>query len=152
MQHFVTVLQSYLANQVLKVSWATFQKRLEKVENLEQLYIEHRNYVNNIMINMVLNQKGKPIYIAIKRIFFFILKFYQRIQESHWEEDECLLNNFAVLKEQYLQYKKISDYVFSLITKMVNNGYSSQLEYFIILIDFNNRFTKLSVSKYSSNY
>ena len=152
MQHFVTVLQSYLANQVLKVSWSTFQERLEKVENLEQLYIEHRNYVNNIMINMVLNQKGKPIYIAIKRIFFFILKFYQRIQESVWEPDECNLNNFAVLKEQYLQYKKISDYVFSLITKMVNNGYPSQLEYFILLIDFNSRFTKLSVSKYSSNY
>lgn len=152
MQHFVTVLQSYLANQVLKVSWATFQERLEKVENLEQLYIEHRNYVNNIMINMVLNQKGKPIYIAIKRIFFFILKFYQRIQESHWETDECNLSNFAALKEQYSQYKKISDYVFSLITKLVNNGYSSQLEYFILLIDFNSRFTKLNVSKYSSNY
>ena len=150
MQHFVTVLQNYLANQVLKVSWAHFQARLDKVRNLEELYIEHKNYVNKIMINMVLNTKGRPIYIGIKKIFFYIFKFFTRIQESYWIDNETQLNNFAILKDQFGYYKKFTDYVCSLITKLINNGYSSQLEYLILLIDFNGHFATQNISR--TNY
>ena len=142
MQHFVTVLQYYLTNQVLKISWVSFQARLEKVENLEELYTEHRNYVNQIMTNMALNTKGKPIYIAMKRIFFFIYQFFLRLQESHWTGDESILNNFRGLKEHYDTYKKFAFLLYKLISKLIANGYSSQLESFILSINFNEHYAQ----------
>ena len=47
MQHFVKVIQSYIANQIIDVTWHEFQEDLDqRVHNLDDLHRVHIKYLN----------------------------------------------------------------------------------------------------------
>ena len=47
MQHFVKVMQGYIANQVTHVTWQEFQRDLrDNVKNLDDLHHRHAEYLN----------------------------------------------------------------------------------------------------------
>ncbi|XP_053108080.1 gamma-tubulin complex component 6 isoform X2 [Hemicordylus capensis] len=46
MQHFVKVIQGYIANQILHVTWCEFGNKLSSVGNLEEIYRTHAEYLN----------------------------------------------------------------------------------------------------------
>lgn len=46
MQHFVKVIQGYIANQILHVSWCEFRARLAVVGDLEEIQRAHAEYLH----------------------------------------------------------------------------------------------------------
>ncbi|XP_041966366.1 gamma-tubulin complex component 6 isoform X2 [Alosa sapidissima] len=46
MQHFVKVIQGYLANQILQVSWSEFTTKLGSVSDLDAIHRTHADYLN----------------------------------------------------------------------------------------------------------
>lgn len=46
MQHFVKVIQGYIANQILHVTWCEFQARLAVVGDLEDIQRAHAEYLH----------------------------------------------------------------------------------------------------------
>lgn len=46
MQHFVKVIQGYIANQILHVSWCEFRARLAMVGDLEEIQRAHAEYLH----------------------------------------------------------------------------------------------------------
>lgn len=46
MQHFVKVIQGYIANQILHVTWCEFGNKLSSVGNLEEIHRTHAEYLN----------------------------------------------------------------------------------------------------------
>lgn len=46
MQHFVKVIQGYIANQILHVTWREFGNKLSSVSNLEEIHRTHAEYLN----------------------------------------------------------------------------------------------------------
>lgn len=49
MTHFIQTLQNYVVGEVLQSSWKLFEKDVEAVTNLDQLYIAHTTYIKNIL-------------------------------------------------------------------------------------------------------
>lgn len=46
MQHFVKVIQGYVANQILHVTWCEFRARLATVSDLEEVQRAHAEYLH----------------------------------------------------------------------------------------------------------
>ena len=46
MQHFVKVIQGYLANQILQVSWREFTAKLATASDLDAIHRTHADYLN----------------------------------------------------------------------------------------------------------
>lgn len=46
MQHFVKVIQGYIANQILHVTWCEFRARLATVRDLEEMQRAHAEYLH----------------------------------------------------------------------------------------------------------
>ncbi len=50
MQHFVKVMQGYIANQIIDVTWREFQDDLNKVQTLDELHHCHAEYLNKCVL------------------------------------------------------------------------------------------------------
>lgn len=46
MQHFVKVIQGYIANQILQVSWTEFTAKLVAANDLDAIHRTHADYLN----------------------------------------------------------------------------------------------------------
>lgn len=46
MQHFVKVIQGYIANQILQVSWSEFTQKLSSADDLDTIHHTHAEYLN----------------------------------------------------------------------------------------------------------
>lgn len=46
MQHFVKVIQGYIANQILQVSWSEFTAKLATANDLDAIHRTHADYLN----------------------------------------------------------------------------------------------------------
>lgn len=46
MQHFVKVIQGYIANQILQVSWSEFTQKLSGANDLDAIHHTHAEYLN----------------------------------------------------------------------------------------------------------
>lgn len=46
MQHFVKVIQGYIANQILQVSWSEFTAKLATASDLDAIHRTHADYLN----------------------------------------------------------------------------------------------------------
>ena len=46
MQHFVKVIQGYIANQILQVSWSEFKTKMATVNDLDAIHRTHADYLN----------------------------------------------------------------------------------------------------------
>ncbi|KAE8616047.1 hypothetical protein XENTR_v10008704 [Xenopus tropicalis] len=53
MQHFVKVIQGYIANQILHVTWCEFRNKLSAVSNLEEIYRTHADYLNKALFRYI---------------------------------------------------------------------------------------------------
>ncbi len=53
MQHFVKVMQEYIANQIIHVTWREFQDELQQVQTLDDLHKCHAEYLNKCILRSV---------------------------------------------------------------------------------------------------
>ncbi|XP_069706439.1 gamma-tubulin complex component 6 [Phaenicophaeus curvirostris] len=142
MQHFVKVIQGYIANQILHVTWCEFGNKLSSVGNLEEIHRTHAEYLNKAIFRGLLTEKAAPVMNIIHSIFSLILKFRSQLISQSWGFDAgkqmAVHPNFALMQQSYNTFKYYSHFLFKVVTKLVNRGYQPHLEDFLLRINFNN--------------
>ncbi|XP_061496191.1 gamma-tubulin complex component 6 isoform X2 [Rhineura floridana] len=142
MQHFVKVIQGYIANQILHVTWCEFGNKLSSVGNLEEIYRTHAEYLNKAIFRGLLTEKAAPVMNIIHSIFSLILKFRSQLISQSWSFDTskqmAVHPNFGLMQQSYNTFKYYSHFLFNVVTKLVNRGYQPHLEDFLLRINFNN--------------
>ncbi|XP_069048743.1 gamma-tubulin complex component 6 [Lepisosteus oculatus] len=140
MQHFVKVIQGYIANQILQVSWSEFSQRLGSVSDLDAIHRRHADYLNRAIFRGLLTEKAAPVMNIIHSIFSLILKFRTQLIAQPWgcQQGEAEHPNFVAMQHSYRTFKYYSHFLFKVVTKLVNRGYQPHLEDFLLRINFNN--------------
>ncbi|XP_060021556.1 gamma-tubulin complex component 6 isoform X5 [Lagenorhynchus albirostris] len=135
MQHFVKVIQGYIANQILHVTWCEFQARLASVGDLEEIQRAHAEYLHKAVFRGLLTEKAAPVMNIIHSTFSLVLKFRSQLIAQPWRGPEH--PNFALLQQSYSTFKYYSHFLFKVVSKLVNRGYQPHLEDFLLRINFN---------------
>ncbi|XP_073508207.1 gamma-tubulin complex component 6 isoform X2 [Phyllobates terribilis] len=141
MQHFVKIIQGYIANQILHVTWSEFKNKLRTVSNLEDIRKTHTEYLNKALFRGLLTEKAAPLMNVIHSIFSLILKFRTQLISQSWtcDKDKQMAShpNYGLMQQSYDTFKYYSDFLFEVVTKLVNRGYQPHLEDFLLRINFN---------------
>ncbi|XP_052016596.1 gamma-tubulin complex component 6 isoform X2 [Apodemus sylvaticus] len=142
MQHFVKVIQGYIANQILHVSWCEFRARLAVVGDLEEIQRAHAEYLHRAVFRGLLTEKAAPVMNIIHSLFSLVLKFRSQLISQTWGPATGPRGaehpNFPLLQQSYSAFKYYSHFLFKVVTKLVNRGYQPHLEDFLLRINFNN--------------
>ncbi|XP_020774803.2 gamma-tubulin complex component 6 isoform X2 [Boleophthalmus pectinirostris] len=139
MQHFVKVIQGYIANQILQVSWSEFITKLTSANDLDAIHRTHADYLNRAIFRGLLTDKAAPVMNIIHSIFSLILKFRAQLIALPWEnqQGEAVHPSFIAMQQSYNTFKYYSHFLFKVVTKLVNRGYQPHLEDFLLRINFN---------------
>ncbi|XP_020036984.2 gamma-tubulin complex component 6 isoform X1 [Castor canadensis] len=141
MQHFVKVIQGYIANQILHVSWCEFRARLATVGDLEEIQRAHAEYLHKAVFRGLLTEKAAPVMNIIHSVFSLVLKFRSQLISQAWVPASGPQGaehpNFALMQQSYNTFKYYSRFLFKVVTKLVNRGYQPHLEDFLLRINFN---------------
>ncbi|XP_072290946.1 gamma-tubulin complex component 6 [Eucyclogobius newberryi] len=140
MQHFVKVIQGYIANQILLVSWTEFVTKLSSANDLDAIHRTHADYLNRAIFRGLLTDKAAPVMNIIHSIFSLILKFRAQLIALPWDvqQGEAVHPSFIAMQQSYNTFKYYSHFLFKVVTKLVNRGYQPHLEDFLLRINFNN--------------
>uniref|UniRef100_A0A8C7IG73 Gamma-tubulin complex component 6 n=1 Tax=Oncorhynchus kisutch TaxID=8019 RepID=A0A8C7IG73_ONCKI len=140
MQHFVKVIQGYIANQILQVSWLEFTTKLASASDLDAIHRTHADYLNRAIFRGLLTEKAAPVMNIIHSIFSLILKFRAQLIAQPWDsqQGEAVHPSFIAMQQSYNTFKYYSHFLFKVVTKLVNRGYQPHLEDFLLRINFNN--------------
>ncbi|XP_016067182.1 PREDICTED: gamma-tubulin complex component 6 isoform X2 [Miniopterus natalensis] len=142
MQHFVKVIQGYIANQILHVTWCEFRARLATVGDLEEIQRAHAEYLHKAVFRGLLTEKAAPVMNIIHSVFSLVLKFRSQLISQPWGPAGGPRGaehpNFALMQQSYNTFKYYSHFLFKVVTKLVNRGYQPHLEDFLLRINFNN--------------
>ncbi|KAL2775425.1 gamma-tubulin complex component 6 [Daubentonia madagascariensis] len=142
MQHFVKVIQGYIANQILHVTWCEFRARLAAVRDLEDIQRAHAEYLHKAVFRGLLTEKAAPVMNIIHSVFSLVLKFRSQLMAQAWGPAGGPRGaehpNFALMQQSYSTFKYYSHFLFKVVTKLVNRGYQPHLEDFLLRINFNN--------------
>nr|XP_057931699.1 gamma-tubulin complex component 6 isoform X2 [Doryrhamphus excisus] len=140
MQHFVKVIQGYIANQILQVSWSEFTAKVAAATDLDAIHRTHADYLNRAIFRALLTKKAAPVMNIIHSIFSFILKFRAQLIAQPWcsQQGEAVHPGFVAMQQSYNTFKYYSHFLFKVVTKLVNRGYQPHLEDFLLRINFNN--------------
>ncbi|XP_071960845.1 gamma-tubulin complex component 6-like [Antedon mediterranea] len=142
MQHFVNVIQGYIANQVVNVSWEEFKRNLKtNVQNLDDLHNRHAEYLNKALFRCLLNKKAAPVMKIITDIFCLILKVRTQLVSSRWFYDpdihQVVHPAFQTIRSSYSAFKEYSGFLYKVVSKLVTRGYQPHLEEFLLRLNFN---------------
>ncbi|XP_036167152.1 gamma-tubulin complex component 6 isoform X6 [Myotis myotis] len=141
MQHFVKVIQGYIANQILHVTWCEFRARLATVGDLEEIQRAHAEYLHKAVFRGLLTEKAAPVMNIIHSVFSLVLKFRSQLISQPWGPaggpHGAEHPNFALMQQSYNTFKYYSHFLFKVVTKLVNRGYQPHLEDFLLRINFN---------------
>ncbi|XP_034031966.1 gamma-tubulin complex component 6 isoform X2 [Thalassophryne amazonica] len=140
MQHFVKVIQGYISNQILQVSWSEFTAKLAAANDLDAIHRTHADYLNRAIFRALLTDKAAPVMNIIHSIFSLILKFRAQLIAQPWDsqQGEAVHPSFIAMQQSYNTFKYYSHFLFKVVTKLVNRGYQPHLEDFLLRINFNN--------------
>uniref|UniRef100_A0A4W4GMA5 Gamma-tubulin complex component 6 n=1 Tax=Electrophorus electricus TaxID=8005 RepID=A0A4W4GMA5_ELEEL len=140
MQHFVKVIQGYIANQILQVSWSEFTQKLSTASDLDTIHHTHAEYLNRAIFRALLTEKAAPVMNIIHSIFSLILKFRGQLVAQPWEsqQGETVHPCFIAMQQSYNTFKYYSHFLFKVVSKLVDKGYQPHLEDFLLRLNFNN--------------
>uniref|UniRef100_A0A8C6HQC5 Gamma-tubulin complex component 6 n=1 Tax=Mus spicilegus TaxID=10103 RepID=A0A8C6HQC5_MUSSI len=116
MQHFVKVIQGYIANQILHVSWCEFRARLAVVGDLEEIQRAHAEYLHRAVFRGLLTEKAAPVMNIIHSIFSLVLKFRSQLISQNWGPATGPRGaehpNFPLMQQSYSTFKYYSHFLF----------------------------------------
>ncbi|KAK3526127.1 hypothetical protein QTP70_016102 [Hemibagrus guttatus] len=140
MQHFVKVIQGYIANQILQVSWSEFTQKLSGANDLDTIHHTHAEYLNRAIFRALLTEKAAPVMNIIHSIFSLILKFRGQLIAQAWQsqQGETVHPSFIAMQQSYNTFKYYSRFLFKVVSKLVDKGYQPHLEDFLLRLNFNN--------------
>nr|XP_022343594.1 gamma-tubulin complex component 6-like isoform X1 [Crassostrea virginica] len=142
MQHFVRVMQSYIAHQVIFVTWNEFKDSMKtELHNLDDLIKIHDDYLNRAIFRCLLNAKAAKVMKIIRDMFGLILQFRSLLVAADWTRDKISAEmshaNFNQMLKCFQNFRQYSVFLFKVISKLVKRGYQSHLQDFLLRLNFN---------------
>ncbi|PVD25340.1 hypothetical protein C0Q70_15840 [Pomacea canaliculata] len=146
MQHFVRVMQGYMANQIILVTWQELQQALDvDVHSLDDLLRVHSEYLHKALFRCLLNNKAAPIMKIIQDIFCLILKFCSQLTTSSWEHSpatkEVIHPNYSAMVTSYNAFKEYFAFLFKVVNKLAARGYQPHLQELLLRLNFNDYYS-----------
>lgn len=146
MHHFVRVMQAYVANQVLQVSWEELKNNISShVRNLDDLYVVHDMYLNRAMTKCLLHSKAIPIMKMINRILSTILKFRSDLVSWPWKPNPQtgLLEHRAhkTLCALYKTFREYANCLYGVLMNCVDRGSLLFLKELLLRLNFSDHLT-----------
>ncbi|XP_030757168.1 LOW QUALITY PROTEIN: gamma-tubulin complex component 6-like [Sitophilus oryzae] len=144
MSHFMQTFQNYIVGEVLQPSWELFERSLEHVTNLDELYSAHITYIKNILFRCMLNQKSVALRNIIQKIFIVMIKFYDYLRSRHWvcEDGLYVHPNFSKLDKIFKNFEDFVVYFFKVAQKVTKSGYQPFLIQFLDVLNVNDYYSK----------
>ncbi|KAG5898433.1 hypothetical protein JTB14_036516 [Gonioctena quinquepunctata] len=144
MTQFVQTLQNYVVGEVLQSSWALFEKNLENVTSIDELYSAHTAYIKNILFMCLLNQKTVILRNVIHKTFMVILKFFDYLRSRSWicENGSYIHPNFDKLESIFKNFQEFVLYLFKVGRKVAKCGYQPHLLLLLEMLDINEYFSE----------
>lgn len=142
MQHFVKVMQGYVANQIIHVSWQEFTESLKTdVKDLDDLHRIHSEYLDKTIFRCLLNKKAGPVMKIIQDIFSLILKFHFQLINAEWycnkDTGQMTHTNFNNMVALYKAFRQYSVFLFKVVNKLSIRGYQPHLQELLLRLNFN---------------
>jgi hypothetical protein len=152
--HFITNLHNYLALEVLETQYKKLINELPKVNNLDELIIKHKKFVDNIKKQCLLGEENNQINKKINNIFDIILRFrtihdvlYNFLVENSYDNSNDISSNNYINQnrhkniKEYLQqisilYKDFQNQIIELINTINLLG-KDNLKFLNVKLDFN---------------
>ena len=129
MHNFVKVMQGYVSTQVLHVCWLEFYNDLlESIDELEDLHLRHAEYLNKCVMRCLLTKKAQNVMNVIYDILGAILRFRSQLSASF---------SFSLLHKTYREFARLSNFLYRVVSKLVQRGYQPHLQDFLTRLNFN---------------
>ena len=151
--HFITNLHNYFALEVLETQYKKLKNELCKINNLDELINKHRQFVNNIKSQCLLDEESININKKIFAIFNIILKFSSSFglfssildeikYDINMDNNSVYMNNNInkninlYLKQIEILYKDFHNQIIEFINKIDIIG-KNNLKYLSMKLDYN---------------
>ena len=151
--HFITNLHNYFALEVLETQYKKLKNELCKINNLDELINKHKQFVNNIKSQCLLDEESININKKIFAIFNIILKFSSSFAlfssildeikyDINMDNNSFYMNNNRnkninlYLKQIEILYKDFHNQIIEFINKIDIIG-KNNLKYLSMKLDFN---------------
>ncbi len=156
--HFINNLHNFLALEVLETQYKSIIEKLPNIKKLDELIDLHKNFVDNIISQCLLNQENSTLYKQIIQIFDLIVRFrtafdvlttsfYEYNYENRNNDDENLINfNNKYTNEAANQISKHFEDFKEQVTQLINTiDYfgKGNLKYLAMKLDYNNYYSVL---------
>lgn len=147
MHHFVRVIQTYVCNQVLQVSWSEFLHDIEhNVHNLDDLMHVHHKYLKRSLTRCLLNPKAAPVRTLMQNVFSVALQFHAHMTSSLWQLNPKTgtLEHpaFWQLTSAYKRFQERTAIFYSAVEKCVNLGFRHCWRDLLLKMNFNDFYLK----------
>ena len=149
--HFISNFHNYLALEVLETQFKKLINELPKVNNLNELIVKHRNFVDNIKEQCLLDEGNITINKKITNIFDIILRFrnihdaiynfsiehsYENTNDNSFLNQNRLKNIKDYLQQIMILYKDFQNQIIELINTIKLIG-KNNLEHLSLKLDYN---------------
>ncbi|XP_062505293.1 gamma-tubulin complex component 6-like isoform X2 [Corticium candelabrum] len=146
MQHFVTVMEGYVVNQIIHVSCLEFQQDLKEVDGLHGLRECHATYLNKMLYRSLLTKKAGPVLKVVHDILSLVLQFHTQLLSGHWRM-RGTHPAFDNMCRTYARFKEFSGFLFTVVAKLVDRGYQPHLEDLLLRLNFNDYYSNQTTAR-----
>ena len=162
--HFMSNLHNYFALEVLESQYKKLMNELPKVNDLNELILKHKLFLDNIKKQCLLDEDNLGLNKKINNIFDIILRFrtihdvlYNFLVEHSYEGEDIDINNNIMnqnriknikdyLQQMIILYKDYHTQIIELINSIELMG-ENNLNFLQFKLDFNNYYTFLEKEK-----
>ena len=162
--HFMSNLHNYFALEVLESQYKKLMNELPKVNDLNELILKHKLFLDNIKKQCLLDEDNLGLNKKINNIFDIILRFrtihdvlYNFLVEHSYEGEDIDINNNIMnqnriknikdyLQQMIILYKDYHMQIIELINSIELMG-KNNLNFLQFKLDFNNYYTFLEKEK-----
>jgi hypothetical protein len=160
--HFINNLHNYLALEVLETQYKTIIEKIPKIKKLDELIELHKNFVENIINQCLLNQENSTLYKKIIKIFDLIMRFRTAFDvlttsfyEFNYENRNNNNNDFINLNNNFtneaanqisILFENFKEQITDLINTIEYFG-KGNLKYLAMKLDYNYYYSLLEKEK-----
>ncbi|KAL0280596.1 UNVERIFIED_CONTAM: hypothetical protein PYX00_001845 [Menopon gallinae] len=122
MSQFMRTLENYVSSCSLQYSWLNFQKDLESVKNLDQLYDKHVKYVKEVLKRCFLTSESHELESCINKLIELSLKFHYSTKTSKWilVDKKYQNSKFDVLKATFGEFCELTTEFLKTLRKKIH--------------------------------
>ncbi|KAL1116438.1 hypothetical protein AAG570_004912 [Ranatra chinensis] len=138
MSHYISAVQSYLINTVLDSCWTSFNKSLESVKEVDDLYHAHVTYIKDVLFKCLLNKRSSKLREQLMKLLEMVYTFYAVMRSGEWElkgggsggetpaaPSVYTHSRFSRLRHSFRMFLQLAHYITRYVERLVQLGYQA---------------------------